>query len=340
MKKIIILYITEGGRRLAERLKNSLSDAVLMRYTSDTLLGIWNEYEGFVFIMAAGIVVRGIGPLLKDKKVDPAVVVLDEQGRYAISLTGGHLAGANELARHIAGLLGGDAVITTASDVNGMKGMDIWAEENDLVVEDPGLLPEIGTRLVNNGGLRIYLDHGLDIPLPDEYLRVADPRYADAIVTNRMDVYAAEACQTGACRVRGQLYLRPRNLVVGIGCNRGTSMQEIEAAVHRVLEENNLSFLSLSNAASIDIKADEPGLKEFAERYNLFLHTFAARELNRVDTAEKSEVAFDAIGAFGVAEPAAILSAGMGVLLVHKQKKGNVTVAVAQKDFHTTASKG
>lgn len=336
--KIIILYITENGRRLADRLKNLMPDAGLMRYTSGILSGIWNKYEGFVFIMAAGIVVRGIGPMLKDKKTDPAVVVLDEQGRFAISLAGGHLAGANELAKKIASFLGGDAVITTASDVNGMKGLDIWAAENGLVVEDPRLLPEIGTRLVNNGGLRVYLDQGIDIPLPNEYLRVADPRYADVIVTNRQDVYAAEPCPTGACRVKGQLYLRPRNLIIGIGCNSGASMQEIEDAVLQAFKENNLSLLSLSSAASINIKAGEPGLKEFVKKYNLFFDTFTADELNRVEDAQKSETVFNATGAFGVAEPAAILSAGMGILLVHKQKRGNVTVAIAQKKINDSMS--
>ena len=114
--------------------------------------------------MAAGIVVRTIAPLLKDKKTDPAVVVLDEQGKFAVSLVSGHLGGANELAREIARHLGGEAVITTASDVNDLPSIDLWARDNDLVIENWDVLPLVGTRYVNNGGLRVYTDIRLDLP--------------------------------------------------------------------------------------------------------------------------------------------------------------------------------
>ena len=246
-----ILYITDNGRVVAEKLKAIKPDAEIRKYVPALVSELWTACESLIFIMAAGIVVRTIAPLLKDKKSDPAVVVLDEQGKFAVSLVSGHLGGANELAKEIAGILGGEAVITTASDVNNLPSIDLWARDNNLIIENWDVLPLVGTRYVNNGGLRVYCDPPLE--LPPEFLRVADPRFADAIITNRRDVYAGsprcsitgEGCSTGACRVKGQVYLRPVNLVAGIGCNSGTSLDEIEDAVQRTLEEHNLVFLSL-----------------------------------------------------------------------------------------------
>ncbi len=251
MKKTAIIYITDNGLKLAERLKMCLQDAEIVRYASGLVPDFWAAHEALVFIMASGIVVRTIAPLLKDKKTDPAVVVLDDAGKFAVSLAGGHLGGANELAREIAQFLGGEAVITTASDVNGLPSLDLWAKDHNLIIENWHDLPQVGTRYVNNGGLRIYSD--IPFIFPDEFLKVADPRFADVIITNRRDVYAGsprctitgEGCSTDACRVKGQVYLRPINLVVGIGCNSGTSQDEVESAVLSTLEEHNLAFSSV-----------------------------------------------------------------------------------------------
>ena len=336
MRKTAILYITNNGLQLAGRLGSNLTNSEIIRFAPGIVADMWTEYQAFVFIMASGIAVRTIAPLLKDKKTDPAVVVLDEAGKYAVSLVGGHLGGANELAKELAAFLGGEAVITTASDVNQLPSLDLWARDHDLAIEDWGLLPQLGTRLVNNGALRVYSDVPMD--MPEEFLRVADPRYGDIIITNRKSVYAEgpsdapveESCTTGACRVKGQLYLRPINLVVGIGCNSGTSDDEIESVVRSALDERNLSFFSICVIATIDIKGKEPGLREFVKKYNFDLRTFLSDELNSVAGIEKSDLVFKATGAYGVAEPAALLAAGAERLLVSKQKKGNVTVAIAE----------
>jgi cobalt-precorrin 5A hydrolase / cobalt-factor III methyltransferase / precorrin-3B C17-methyltransferase len=336
MKKTAIIYITESGNKLAQRLTALASDTGVVRFSPEVVTDLWRKYETLVFIMATGIVVRTIAPLLKDKKTDPAIVVLDDTGRFVISLAGGHLGGANELAREIAGFLGGEAVITTASDVNGLPPLDLWARDHNLIIENWHDLPQVGTRYVNNGGLRIYSD--IPFVFPDEFLKVADPRFADAIISNRRDVYAGsprctitgEGCSADACRVKGQVYLRPVNLVVGIGCNSGTSGDEIEAAVRGTLEEHNLVFLSVGSLATISIKANEPGLRLFAEKYGFPLHAFLPEELNRVEGITRSDTVFRATAAHAVAEPAALLAAGTDKLVVPKQKKGNVTVAVTE----------
>jgi cobalt-precorrin 5A hydrolase / cobalt-factor III methyltransferase / precorrin-3B C17-methyltransferase len=345
MKKMMILYITDNGRHLAERVEKHAPGSEIARFAPGVVAERWNKHEAFVFIMASGIVVRTIAPLLEDKRTDPAVVVLDEAGKYCVSLAGGHLGGANELAKELAGFLGAEAVITTASDVNGLPSVDLWARRHDLEIEDWGLLPLIGKRFVNNGALRVYSDAPLDFP--DDFLRVADPRFADLIITNKKDAYAGsseeapegESCRMETCRVKGQLYLRPRNLALGIGCNSGTSGAEIEEAVRAALEEGNLSFLSVAEIGTIDLKGKEPGLREFIGKHTFALRTFTPRELNGVQNIEKSDPVFRATGAYAVAEPAALLVAGAEKPLLAKRKRGNVTVAVAEKKPEGTSKK-
>ncbi len=320
--KIAALYITDRGRLLAERLKGLYPDLTLAKYGRGRTKKTWEEHGGLIFIMAAGIVVRTIAPMIKDKKTDPAVVVLDENGKYAVSLLSGHLGGANDLAKEVADFLGGDAVITTASDVRGLTSIDIWARDNDLVIEDWKALPHIAARLINKGRLNVYTD--VDLPMPAGFVRVQEPASADLLITNKSAVPLRRGERPFA------LTLRPRDLVIGIGCNSGTSADEIEDAVKRVLEEKNLSFASTRSIATIDLKTREPGLRSFAEKNALEILSFSPEELNGVAGISMSEAAFRATGANAIAEPAALLASGMESLLVPKQKTGNVTVAVAE----------
>jgi len=335
----VILYITDKGRTLAEKLRVFYPDARIGRFSTEKVAASWTETRTFIFIMAAGIAVRTIAPLLADKRTDPAVVVLDEAGKFAVSLLSGHLGGANERAREIAGFLGGKAVITTASDVNTLPPLDLWARDNNLVIEDWDLLPHLGTRFLDNGALRVYAD--VDMELPDEFLRVGEPRFADLLITARLDAYKEQCmpgmnCGPDSCRVKGQLYLRPKNLFVGIGCNKGTPEEEIQEMVQETLRTNNLAFSSIHCLATITLKASEEGLLAFAQKYTLDIQAFSPEMLNSVQGIARSEAVFRATGANAVAGPAALMAAGASGLparlLVQKQKKGNVTVAVAWYD--------
>ncbi|MBI4653858.1 MAG: precorrin-3B C(17)-methyltransferase [Nitrospirae bacterium] len=330
-----LFYITDKGLMLAKKLKELFPNSQMVKFKSEAVSEVWSECKNLIFIMAAGIVVRTIAPLIKGKRTDPAVVVLDEAGRFAVSLLSGHLGGANKIAKEIADFLGGRAVITTASDVNNLPSIDLWAKENNLVIEDWELLPQIGTRLVNNSALMVCIEQNSEVNLPEEFLKVNDPRFADVVITNKTNIYLNQfICSSGGCHVKGQLYLRPKNLVIGMGCNSGTSSDEIEDAVKRILEENNLSFLSVYSIATIDKKSSEPGLIAFTEKYGFKVKTFTSDELNNVKGVVKSEAAFKATGAKAVAEPAVLLASGAKKLLVKKQKIGNVTVAIAVKDSY------
>ncbi|MGD0229863.1 MAG: precorrin-3B C(17)-methyltransferase [Syntrophorhabdales bacterium] len=316
--RTVLFSVTERGRILAETIAACYPGAVACGFSREAVEANWAKGARLVFIMAAGIVVRTIAPLIGDKRTDPAVVLLDEAGAHVVSLLGGHLGGANALAKELARLTGGSAVITTASDVNDLPALDVWAKEQDLAIENPDRLPKAGTKLIDHKMLSLFSDIPLEAPAA--FLRTEDPASADIVVTNK----------EGAPGRVDVLLLRPKNLVAGIGCNSGTSAGEIEEALRKTLDAHSLSFLSVRAVATIDKKMNEPGLRAFAERNDMPLIAFTPMELNRVADVSPSDAAWRATGARAVAEPSAILASGGGCLIVHKHKAGNVTIAVAE----------
>lgn len=320
--KSVVFYITDKGFELARKIIAHYPEAEALKFEKSAVFQSWKDFRNLVFIMAAGIVVRTIAPLLQDKKTDPAVVVIDEKGRHVISLLSGHLGGANKLAKEIAASIDGEPVVTTASDVNDLPSIDLWAKEHGLAIDDWDLVPKTGTRLINKGILNVYSD--IEMAFPDVFIKVDNLEQADVVITNKKKIKAT------INEFRDKLYLRPGNLVIGIGCNRGTSAGEIDNVVRRTLDENNLAFASVHSIATIDKKCDEQGLIEFAKKYYLKITTFTPAELNRVKGITISEAAFKATGAQAVAEPAALLATQADALLLQKQKSGNVTVAVAE----------
>ncbi len=349
--RIAVIAITRGGALLGHRLCETMSGLgfyVSRRYAGQAgnrcqcfdpaglttlIAGLWKQYDGFVLIMATGIVVRIIAPLLESKETDPAVVVMDDAGRFAISLLSGHLGGANELAERCAFASGARAVVTTATDANSLPSFDMLAKEQGWVIDDISRVKTLNTLL-----------------LDDEEIAVVDPTGQTRSWLHgrgRIAYYETLAEATGTT-ARGFLFvtnrhlpqqitperlliLRPRNLVLGIGCNRGTPADEIEAFVATHLKRLFLSPKSVSSIASVAAKRDEAGLAEFAERLGVPFRCFETDELDQVAfPSPPSEHALAAVGVAGVAEPAAILASGGGRLLLKKVKSANVTLAVAE----------
>jgi cobalt-precorrin 5A hydrolase / precorrin-3B C17-methyltransferase len=318
---LTVFYVTRNGERLGRNIADHYPDAACERFSPALVKTHWVQGGKLVFIMASGIVVRTIAPLLRDKRTDPAVIVLDEMGKHVVSLVSGHLGGANRLAKEIALVVGGQPVITTASDVNALPAIDLWAEKQGLIVDNWPQVAKAATRLINRRTLKIFTE--IPLHLPAAFLAVDESTSADVVVSNK----AAGPRLTHRCDA---VLLRPRNLVVGIGCNSGTSAEEIEDAVKRTFESSGLSVLSLCHVGTVDKKANEPGLVAFATKLSLPVMSFTSGVINRVPGVTPSEAARKATGAQAVAEPAAILASGHGRLLVEKQKIRNVTVAIAE----------
>lgn len=319
-RRLAVLALSRGGCVLGQRLAASLEGdffACKGRLT-EVVNRVWREYGEIVCIMATGIVVRTIAPLLQDKYRDPAIVVCDESGRFAVSLLSGHLGGANDLAQRVAAANGAQAVLTTASDVLGRTALDLWCRDWDLTPSDKATFTKAMGRLVDHGSLTLWSRYLLP-DLPPDLHPVTERAAADLIIDSRRE---------GAAR--GAL-LHPQALVVGIGCNRGTPASAITDAVEKTCRQHHLAPQAIARLASIDLKQDEAGLLDFARQQNWAIDFYHKDQLNQVEGIIASEAVQRATGAKGVAEPAALLSAGPGsTLLVAKMKWTDVTTAVAE----------
>ncbi|MFA5516680.1 MAG: cobalamin biosynthesis protein [Desulfuromonadales bacterium] len=346
---LAIIAITPGGAALARRLAEALPEATVhlpdglrtadgCRYFDQPLATLlprlFAEGRDLVCIMATGIVVRLLATHLRGKATDPAVVVMDEAGRFAVSLLSGHLGGANALALELARISGGTPVITTATDVNGLIAWDEAARREGFGVEPVAHIKTLNALLLRGEKIALVDRRGrLAGYFAEAPGMVACNNFAEALRSAAGgSVFVTHRLIPNLSEQKNLLLLRPRDLVVGIGCNRGTTAEEIETAVTDTLHQAFLSPLSIANLATIDAKADETGLNEFAARHGWRIEHHSAEALNGVPLADPpSPHVLAAVGAQGVCEPAALLSASSRRLLVKKRKHGNVTVAVAEK---------
>jgi cobalt-precorrin 5A hydrolase len=321
--KLAVIAITRGGKELAERLVQLVDDLTLITgktKVAEKFADNWHNFDGFICIMAAGIAVRSIAPLLSHKHHDPCIVVMDEKGQHIISLLSGHIGGGNDLTRKIATLTGGRPVITTASDTLNLVALDLWARDQNLVIENQDDLTKATTRLVNQGFLKLYSDIEV-ASLPKGLKQVQDFKEADIIVSHFKTF------------PKGSIHFRPSNLVIGTGCNRGTPVEEFESAMEELLNDLYLNSASIRNLASIDKKNDEVGLLQFAVNNGWNIEFFNKKSINTLNNIEISFAALKAVGAIGVAEPTALLSAQSNLLLSRKRKWKNVTMAIAQVPY-------
>lgn len=328
-KKTAIIYLSNRGQRLAEKflLAADFSEVVEIEINvKTTLQKAWIKYDNIICIMAIGIVVRSIGSLCMDKKSDPGIVVIDEAGRFVVSLLSGHVGGANKMASDVATLIGGQAVITTASDVTGHTALDLWAIKNGLLPNKNALLTKASALLISSGRLRVYLDVPYSGNLPSDMQLVGNVTEADIII--------------GHLRLEksDRLILEPQSLYIGIGCNRNTNIHTMETSYSEFLDNYDLKRSWVAGLASIDLKIDEEGMLQFALKNGLSLSFFSKELLNKVPDISSSQAVLKAVGAKGVAEPASMLAgrtnSQLGDLLVEKQKWKDVTLALARKKLH------
>ncbi|RFC75865.1 precorrin-3B C(17)-methyltransferase [Streptomyces sp. AcE210] len=272
--------------------EGSVGDAVRRAFT---------ECEQVVCFLATGAVVRLVAPLLRDKHVDPGVVCVDEAGRFAVSLLGGHEGGANALAREVAAVLEAEPVVTTATDAVDVPGLDTLG----LPVE--GDVAGV-TRAVLDGE-PVALHAELAYPLPALPGNVA-PEQA-ATHTIRVSDRAVEPADR-------EVVVRPPSLVVGVGASKGAPADEVLGLVRDTLRAAGLSPLSVARLATVDAKAGEPGIVEAAEQLGVPVVTYGAETLAAVTVPNPSDAPLDAVGTPSVAEAAALVAGGE--LLVPKRK--------------------
>jgi len=314
-----LVAATANGRRNARHLAGAWPDARLYEGKARVdLPRAWNECDGIVLFLATGAAVRLVSPLLEGKHRDPGVVTVDDAGNFAVALCGGHQGGANALAARVADILGGTPVITTASDSVGFPALDSLGEKLGLRLEEDSDLAAVGSALVSGQKINFVTDARWPLgPLPENIVPTDKWEAPLILISDRL-----------AETPHPVVVYRPPSLVAGVGCSRGVGADEILDLLSRSLAEAGLAEKSVAALASIDVKRDEAGLLEAAEKLDVPIHFHPAEALRAVEAPNPSEVVREAVGTPSVAE-AAVISSG-AELVMEKRKSANATVAIGR----------
>ncbi|MGL5328107.1 MAG: cobalt-precorrin 5A hydrolase [Peptostreptococcaceae bacterium] len=373
--KIAILSITENGFKLGCKIKNALNEGHLYFIKSKidndefkniskiavddenihfinkrlkvVVEEIFDKYEYIVFIMATGIVVRTIAPLVTNKFSDPAVLVTDEKGRNIISLLSGHMGGANEMTLKISDLINSNPVITTATDVNEKSSLDMIAKKLDAYIDDfRDNVLQVNSMLVNNKSVGLYIDgqyQSIDtrgFTLLDnakelkEYLtdyEVIKKTGLEIVVviTNKENLEIEDIDESRFKIIK----VIPRNIVVGIGCRRDTESTLLQESLNDFIHKNNIDINSIKEIGSIEVKKDEKAIIDLSEKLNVPFKIISKEEISKVDYLfEKSEWVKKSVGVYSVAEPVAYILSG-GNLIIEKNKYKGITFSIGRVEI-------
>ena len=334
MKNITIISFTKKGGDINKRLTDILSESNITSYTLEKYrfdnrvkpLGNLKETvkrhftdDAVIFIGAVGIAVRSIAPYIKDKFCDPAVLVIDELGRYVIPLLSGHVGGANELANYIGGALSAAPIITTATDINGTFAVDVFAKKNNLLISSRKLAKDVSAALLDNNCIDIDSDiKSIDVK---EFKKKLNPKN--------------KACDIKV-RITDRIYddtvltLIPKNLYIGVGCKKNTDADKMWDFVNDIFRLEGLDIRAVKSIGSIDIKRDEYAVKNLANRLNVPFLTFTKDELNSVSgDFFESEFVRKTVGVGNVCERAVCIQCNN--LIVKKTAREGMTVAIGRE---------
>ena len=333
--KIVVFAYSRQGCRTARRVMAQFAGNDLCGYTmerfgepgflpipkpaGDFYGAIFRDADAMVFVGSCGIAVRKIAPYVRDKQTDPAVVVIDELGKFVIPILSGHIGGANALAGMLAGALSATPVITTATDINQRFSVDAWAAGNGYEISDMGMAKAVSAAILEG-----------DVPLRSDF----------PIVTGLPGgVIPGDSGEVGICITCKKdepfgrtLRLIPPILHLGIGCRKGMDAASIREAVDGVLDSHNIDRRAVKSVASIDLKAEEPGLLQFCAERKLPVSFYTAEELKAVPgDFTPSDFVRSVTGVDNVCERAALI--GAEKLIVRKTPRNGVTVAVAAEHW-------
>ncbi len=349
--KTAFISVTDNGARLAADTAANLTckldlyakagreggtEATTYESLSELVAEIYQKYNGLVFIMATGIVVRVIAPHIRDKRYDPAVVVMDEGGRHAISLLAGHLGGANELTHVVAKAAGAAPVITTATDIQQKPAPDVLAARIGLEIEPFDQLKRINAALV--AGKRVVFFIDCSLPNYEHYVSLAAEQCImlvtadDLVHTDRYDA-AVVISDKELYMVKPHIFLRPATMAVGVGCRRGVSSAELFTAITDACRKIGRSVKSVGSVATTAVKDDEIGLLAMVEQMAVPFKTYSNEQLLHCIEKfglETSAFVEEQIGVGNVCEASALLAAGTDKLLLGKTIYDKISVAIAE----------
>ena len=349
MEKISILAITKNGIKIGTSLKKlsnswkiyapskfSDNDPQIEWYsepTSNKIAELFKTSDALVCIFSLGAVVRLISPYIKDKKIDPAVLVIDDKARFVISVLSGHIGGANELTEDIAEKLGGTAVITTAADVNKTIAVDLLGKEFGWKIEDDSTVTKISAFMVNEEEIGVYQDAGnknwWNKKLPINVIIYSSMEELKNSQAKGLLIMTDKEIDNKKILINSVVY-RPPTLVVGVGLHGDTSKETIKEGLSFCLEKYKLSTKSIAKLVSIKKQQDVQGLIDLGKEMNVPIEYFQKEELATIEIPNPSETVQTFEGTPSVSEAAAIKGSG-GKLVVEKQKfPPNLTIAISR----------
>lgn len=337
-----IACFTDVGETLGRSLADQWPAGGQVSRIGSGELSAWAE-KGFtsssptalVFIGSCGIAVRALAPFIQSKTQDPPCLVVDEAGDHVISLLSGHIGGANALCEAIAALLQAQPIITTASEVRGQWAVDRWAVEQNLGLRNTKAIKGISSELLRGGTVSLHTAYQIWGELPKGVVystapsASSDPGDPEQERVQKLNPDRPLICLSDRPQTLpdSTLQLIPKTLVLGIGCRRGASAQQIDFLVSQALSKAGFLSEAVLAVHSIDLKAEEPGLLTFCAEKGWPLKTFSAEELNQVEGVQNpSSFVLSVTGTDSVAERSALK--GSDRLILEKQAGDGVTCAL------------
>jgi len=337
---IRVCAFTEVGRLLAEKIASANGKYIwehkcIEDNTDEWVKDSFDMKAPLVFISAAGIAVRKIAPFVTDKLTDSPVVVIDEKGKFVIPILSGHVGGANELAEELAESIGAEVVITTATDIEGIFSVDVFAVKNGFKIINRDGIKKVSSKILSEGMITVAVAPSLGINADDatcvpECIRLVDYD-VDYDEDNMQSVDVVIEAQESNKSSLLTLAMKP--YIIGIGCKKNTDKDKFEAYVLEVLASNNIDIDDVCAMASIDLKKKEYAPVYFETKYRVPYKVYSADELCEVEgDFTESEFVKSITGVSNVCERAAVRCAGEDAeLIVKKQAYDGMTVAVAKK---------
>ena len=333
--KVAIISVSKKGYELSIKLKKLLdSDSTIIKcdvYHKDvknTFNLLFYEYDSIIAIMASGILIRSISHLIKSKTTDPAILNVDDNGNFVISMLSGHLGGANKLTLKIADLIDATAVITTSTDVNKKLGIDVLAKDLYLSIDNTKEILHFNKSILDGKKVSFTVNANAKNDYLYDYLN-------NNTLEMDVSIYFSSRIKNGEIEAEcdnHKIILKPRKIVFGIGCRRGKTCNEINEAVNNVLNELNIHKSRINMFSSAEIKKDELGLLELSESLDIPINYVDLDRLKlfRSEDVQKSEFVMSKFGIYGVCEPSALITAGFDSKLIYKKTAfDGVTVSVA-----------
>lgn len=345
--KVSMMALSRTGRDTGEKLKRELetcgmevSFAKKSKYIPDSTelsLDEWTSKEFkntdvMIWICACGIAVRHIAPYLKSKKTDPAVIVIDECGKFAISLVSGHLGGANELTNQIAEILGSIPVVTTATDLNKCFAVDVFSKKNHCEIRNMTAAKEVSAALLDGKNVGFYSELPWDGELPKGLILCnVNGKYTEDHTEKIMETGIAVTIHRGVRPFSSTVTIIPKSIILGMGCRRNKEEDAVYEAAKNALIANQIYQDAVEKIVSIDLKKEEPGLKKLSENWKVPFETFSEEELLNVEGKfTASDFVKSITGVDNVCERSALLGSENGDLIQKKEGRNGVTTAIAR----------